>query len=81
MNAAMQMTDTSGPATMIQLSGLERFANYTITVLGFTVSLGEESDPVTVRTNEDGKCNGVTQYIHLLHVLMHNVTYIAMYSH
>ena len=55
MDAAIQMTDTSGPATMIQLSGLERFANYNITVQGFTVALGEASDPVPVRTNEDGK--------------------------
>ena len=55
MDAAMQMADTSGPATVIQLSGLERFANYTITVHGFTVALGEASDPVSVRTNEDGK--------------------------
>ena len=55
MDAAIQMMDTSGPATMIQLSGLERFANYTITVQGFTVDLGDASDPVTVRTNEDGE--------------------------
>ena len=55
MDATIQMTDTSGPATLIQLSGLERFADYTITVRGFTVALGEESDAVTVRTNEDGK--------------------------
>ena len=55
MDAAIQMTDTSGPATMIQLSGLERFGNYSITVRGFTDALGEASDPVSVRTNEDGK--------------------------
>ena len=57
MNAAIQITDTSGAATMIQLSGLEIFSNYTITVRGFTVALGEESDPFTIMTNEDGKYN------------------------
>ena len=55
MDAAIQMTNTSGPDTMIQLSGLERFANYAITVQGFTVALGDTSDPVSVRTNEDGE--------------------------
>ena len=54
MDAAIQITNTSGPVTKIQLSGLERLANYTITVRGFTVYLGEASDPVTVRTNEEG---------------------------
>ena len=53
--AALQMVNTSGSATMIQLSGLEKFANYTITVRGFTVAMGEASDPVSVRTNEDSK--------------------------
>ena len=57
MDAAMQMMNTSGPATKIQLSGLERFANYNITVRGFTVALGEASDTATVRTNEDGESN------------------------
>ena len=57
MDAAIQMTGTSGPATMIQLSGLERFANYTITVRGFTVALGDASGQVTIMTNEDGKYN------------------------
>ena len=56
-NDVMDAANTSGPATMIQLSGLERFTNYTITVRGFTVDLGEASDPATVRTNEDGESN------------------------
>ena len=39
----------------LQLTGLEKFTNYTISVLAVTVSPGEPSQSVTVRTNEDGK--------------------------
>ena len=55
--ATPQMMNTSGPATMIQLSGLEIFAIYTITVRGFTVAPGDASSQVTVMTNEDCKYN------------------------
>ncbi|ORU94952.1 MAG: hypothetical protein A6F71_10080 [Cycloclasticus sp. symbiont of Poecilosclerida sp. M] len=41
--------------TAVQLTDLEKFANYTIFVQAFTVELGAQSDPVTARTNEDGK--------------------------
>jgi hypothetical protein len=54
VNATDQTRTTSGSATMIQLLGLDIFANYTISVQGFTNALGNASDPVTVRTNEDG---------------------------
>ena len=59
IDAALQMTNTPGAATMVQLSDLDIFANYTITVRGFTVALGDASSPVTVTTNEGGKCSGV----------------------
>ena len=72
MDAALQMTNTSGPAIVIQLSGLERFANYTITVRGFTVALGEASAPVSVRTNEDGESNTLSSYYWLIGWLMFN---------
>jgi ephrin-B len=59
MDAAMQqMNITSG--TTVQLLGLDEFSNYTISVRGFTVALGEVSDPVTVRTNEDGESEQTT---------------------
>ena len=41
--------------TSVQLTNLEKFANYTIFVQGFTVELGNQSDSVTARTEEDGK--------------------------
>ena len=53
---AMEQTNTtSDSTTMIQLLGLDIFANYTITVRGVTVAVGGASDPVTARTNEDGE--------------------------
>ena len=53
-NAVTQrMNVSSGTAT--QLSDLERFANYTVSVVAFTIAMGEESEAVTVRTNEDGE--------------------------
>jgi hypothetical protein len=54
MDAAMQQMNVMS-GTTVQLLGLDIFANYTISVRGFTVALGEASDPVTVRTNEDGE--------------------------
>jgi hypothetical protein len=54
MDAAMQQVNvTSG--TTVQLLGLDIFANYTISVRGFTNALGNASDPVTIRTNEDSE--------------------------
>ena len=55
IDAMEQMNATSDSTTMIQLFGLDRFANYTISVRGFTNALGDASDPVTVRTNEDSE--------------------------
>ena len=79
-NDVMNAANTSGPATMIQLSGLEKFTNYTIAVRGFTDALGEESDPVSVRTNEDGKlylfsdcmihCQGTSKVFFMIEVVI-----------
>ncbi len=37
------------------LSGLDIFTNYTIFVEAVTVAIGDRSEEVTVRTDEDGK--------------------------
>ena len=52
MDAATQTINET--STAVQLTDLEKFANYTIFVQGFTVELGEQSDSVTARTDEDG---------------------------
>ena len=39
----------------ITIATLAPFTNYTITVVAVTVAEGNASDPVTVRTVEDGK--------------------------
>lgn len=39
-----------------ELTGLEKFTNYTVKVLAFTsIGDGNKSDPVIVPTDEDGK--------------------------
>ena len=39
-----------------ELTGLEKFTNYTVKILAFTrIGDGNISDPVTVSTDEDGK--------------------------
>ena len=52
MDATPETVDET--STAVQLTGLEKFTNYTIFVQGFTVELGEQSDSVTARTDEDG---------------------------
>ena len=53
MDTTPQTVDET--STAVQLTDLEKFANYTIFVQGFTVELGAQSDPVTARTDEDSK--------------------------
>ena len=50
------MSNSTGDnSTVIELTGLNIYTNYTITITAETVSLGDPSDPVTVLTDEDGK--------------------------
>ena len=47
---------TSGPVLMMNLTGLEEYVQYNISVRAYTsTGPGPYSDPVTVRTLEDGK--------------------------
>lgn len=44
------------PSRAIDFSGLEKYTNYTIQVLAFTVKgEGNKSEPIVVITDEDGK--------------------------
>ena len=44
------------PSRAINLSGLEKYTNYTIQVLAFTVKgVGNKSEPTVAITDEDGK--------------------------
>ena len=53
---AIAMVDTSGPVLMTNLTGLEEYVEYNISVRAHTSpGPGPYSDPVTVRTLEDGR--------------------------
>ena len=53
MTRTTNVTDIS-----VLLTDLEEYVNYTISVRAYTsAGAGNYSDPVTVLTNEDGKCS------------------------
>ncbi len=54
-NAVVEQVPVTSPDTSVQLMNLAKFANYTISVVAFTVAQGDESEAVTVRTLEDSK--------------------------
>ena len=53
---SIAMVNTSGPVLTLNLTGLEEYVEYNISVRAYTsTGPGPYSDPVTVRTLEDGK--------------------------
>ena len=53
---SIERVNTSGPVLMMNLTGLEEYVEYNISVRAYTsTGAGPYSDPVTNRTLEDGK--------------------------
>ena len=53
---SIETVNTSDPVLMMNLTGLEEYVEYNISVRAYTsTGPGPYSDPVTVRTLEDGK--------------------------
>ena len=60
-----------------ELTGLEKFTNYSVKVLAFTrIGDGNVSDPVLVSTDEDGKL-----LAHLQRSLLRQTNVYAYYTH
>ena len=73
-DSSVSMSSSTGDESReIELTGLDIYTNYTITVTAETVSPGDPSDPVTVFTDEDGKrlqsdfhkFNAIVQVMHV----------------
>ena len=53
---SIETLNTSGPVLMMNLTGLEEYVEYNISVRAYTsTGPGPYSDPLTARTLEDGK--------------------------
>ena len=56
---------TGGDVTVLNITGLTPFTNYTVYVEGVTVEIGDKSDNVIVMTLEDGEGVNVVVYVYL----------------
>ena len=55
--------------TMGTIRGLSPFTDYTCTVLATTVMDGQDSDPITVRTDESGTYGWGAHWLYCIYIL------------